>query len=93
MEDTQQCSWLRHCTSWKVTGSIPNGPGVDPASNRNEYQEYFLRGIGGWCIGPTTLPPSGADCLENWEPQPPGTLRDCPGMYRDCLIFALPQEL
>jgi hypothetical protein len=37
---------LRHCaTNRKVAGSIPDGvigPGVDPASNRNEYQEYFL---------------------------------------------------
>jgi len=47
-----------HATNWKVTGSIPAGvsgffidiksfqshygPGVDSASNRNEYQEYFL---------------------------------------------------
>jgi hypothetical protein len=23
-------------------GSIPDVPGVDSASNRNEYQEYFL---------------------------------------------------
>ena len=46
-------------TNWKVAGSIPAGvtgffidiksfrshygPGVDSASNRNEYQEYFLR--------------------------------------------------
>ena len=44
--------------NWKVTGSIPAGvsglfidikflrshcgPGVDSASNRNEYQEHFL---------------------------------------------------
>jgi hypothetical protein len=50
--------WLKHCaTNQKVAGSIPDGvieifhwhncsghygPGVDPASNRNEYQEYFL---------------------------------------------------
>ena len=49
---------LVDATSQKVTGSIPNGvigifhchnpsgahcgPGVDSASNRNEYQEYFL---------------------------------------------------
>jgi len=33
------------------------GPGVDSASNRNEYQEYFLVGKGGRCIG-LTLPPS-----------------------------------
>jgi hypothetical protein len=29
----------------------------------------------GRCLGLTTLPPSSADCLEIWEPQPPGTLR------------------
>jgi len=23
-------------------------------------------------------------CLEIWEPQPPGTLRTCPGLHRDC---------
>ena len=56
------------------------GPGVDSASNRNEYQEYFLGGKGGRCVGLTTLPPSCADCLEIWEPQPPGTLWACPGL-------------
>jgi hypothetical protein len=55
------------------------GPGVDSA-NRNKYQEYFLGGKGGRCIGLTTLPPTCADCLEIWEPQPPGTLRACPGL-------------
>jgi hypothetical protein len=50
-------SWLKHCKSRKVAGSIPNGvtgifvdlsfrphygSGVDSASNRNEYREYFL---------------------------------------------------
>ena len=34
---------------------------------------------GGRCVGLTTLPPSCADCLEIWEPQPPGTLWACPG--------------
>ena len=56
------------------------GPGVDSASNRNEYQEYFLGCKGGRCVGLTTLPPSCADCLEIWEPQPPGTLRASPGL-------------
>ena len=48
----------QYATSWEVAGSIPDavtgilsltysfrphyGPGVDSASNRNEYQEYFL---------------------------------------------------
>jgi len=59
------------------------------ASNRNEYQEYFLGGKGGLCVGLITLPPSCADCLEIWEPQPPGTLRACPGLYRDCFAFTV----
>ena len=83
-------------TSRKVAGSIHrwchwnfsltysfrphDGPGVDSASNRNEYQEYFLGGKGGRCVGLTTLPPSCADCFEIWDPQPPGTLRACPGL-------------
>jgi len=37
-------------------------------------------GKGGRCIGLTTLPRSYADCLEIWEPRPPGTLRACPGL-------------
>jgi len=36
-------------------------------------------GKGGRCVGLTTWPPSFANCLEIWEPQPPGTLRVCPG--------------
>jgi len=60
----------------KVAGSIPArvsgflidiksfwshyGPRVDSASNRNEYQEYFLGSKGGRCVRLTTLPPSWA---------------------------------
>jgi len=29
-----------------------------------------------------TVLPSCADCLEIWEPHPPGTLRACPGLSR-----------
>jgi len=50
------------------------GPGVDSASNQNEYQIYFLGDKGGQCAGLTTLPSSSVDSLEVWEPQPPGTL-------------------
>jgi len=50
-------------------------------TNKNEYRVYFLlrwgRGKGAQCVNPTTLPPSCADCIETWEPQPPGTLRAC----------------
>jgi hypothetical protein len=74
-------------------GSIPDGvcgPGVDSASNRNEYKEYFLGDKGSQCIGLTTLPPSCADCLEIWEPQPPGTVRACPGLaFLYCAASAL----
>jgi hypothetical protein len=35
---------------------------------------------GGRCVGLTTLPPSCADCLKLWEPQPPGTLKVCNGI-------------
>ena len=57
-------------TNRKVAGSISDGvsgffisikyfrshsgPGVDSASNRNEYQEYFLGGKGGRCVRLTT---------------------------------------
>ena len=36
------------------------------------------------CVGMTTLPSS---CTEIWEPQPSGTLRACPDLYKDCFIF------
>ena len=60
---TAATQWLRYfATNLKVAGSIPAGviksfrshynPGVDSASNRNEYQEHFLgvkaAGVWGW---------------------------------------------
>ena len=56
-------------------------------TNRNEYQEYFLRSKGGRGVGLTSLSPSCADCLENWKHQPAGNLRACPGLYRDFFSF------
>ena len=63
-------------TTWKVAGSIPAGvsvffidiksfrshygPGVNSASNRNVYQEYFLGGKGGRCVRLTTYNHPGA---------------------------------
>ena len=48
------------------------------------YQKWvpgtFPGGKGGRYMGLTTLPPSCADCLEIWKPQPPGTLWACPGL-------------
>jgi len=69
--DSRWCQW-----NFSLTYSfrLQYGTGVDSASNRNEYQEHFLGGKGGWCVGLTTLSPSCADCLDIWDPQRPGTL-------------------
>ena len=52
----------RHC----ATNRPHYGPRVESASDKNEYQEYFL---GDNSVGLTNLPPSCADCLEIWDPQ------------------------
>ena len=59
------------------------GPGVDSASNRNEYQNYFLGGKGGRCVRLTTLPPSCAvvtKCGNLNFLEPSGPLRACNGI-------------
>ena len=45
---------------------------------------WGVKSVGG--VGMTILPPSSAYCLQTWEHQPPETLRNCSGLYRDCLI-------
>jgi hypothetical protein len=80
--DSQWCQW-----NFSLTQAFqPHyGTGDDSATNRNEYQEYFLGSKGSWCIGLINLSPSCDEGLEIWEPQSPGTLRACPGQYRDAL--------
>jgi hypothetical protein len=63
------------------------GFGVDSASNRNDYHVSFLRAKGGQCVGLTTLPLSRADCLEIWELQTTGTLKDYPPQCRNCFTL------
>jgi len=71
-------SWLwrrRHCDFSKhreVLTLVPSSPFF--SVTQPHYQ------VSGRCVGLTTLPHSYADCLEIWEPQPPGTLRACPGL-------------
>ena len=87
-EGTRWRSWLRV----NVEGSIPddaNGPRVASASNINECQEYFMGSKGGRCVRLTNLPPSRAECPEIWEPQPPRTIRACPGLSRAYLLTYL----
>jgi hypothetical protein len=75
--DSRWCHWNFSLT---ILPAALYGPGVDSASNKNEYQKYFLGGKGGRCVALTTLPSSRADCLEIWEPRPPGTVRPCPDL-------------
>jgi hypothetical protein len=106
--DTQWHSWLSYCAkSQKFAGSIPDGViGIfhwnNPSSRTMALRStqpltetstrIIFWGKGGRCIGLTTLPPSCADCLEIWKPQPPGTLWASPGLYRDCLPFICDTE-
>jgi len=50
--------------------------------------EYF-QGCKGDPYIKLALPLSGADFLEIWEAQPPGTPRACPDHYMDCFTFFL----
>ena len=62
-----------------------NGPGVDSASDRNEYQEYFLGDKGGRCVR-LTLRLSSADYLESGSLN----LLDPSGPVQACNGIALP---
>jgi len=58
------------------------GPGVDSASNRNEYQEHFLGGKGGRCLRLITLPSSCAVVVKSGNLnflEPSGPLQACNG--------------
>jgi len=83
-------------TKWKVADSIPAtvsgffidikshsshyGPGINSASNRNEYQEYFLGVKSGQYVRLTTLPPSCAVVTKSGNLNFLRTLWACPGL-------------
>jgi hypothetical protein len=54
-------SWFRHCDvaigplGFFLDFRPHYGPGVDLASNKNEYREYLPGVKGGRCLGLTTL--------------------------------------
>ena len=60
--DSRWCHW-----NFSVTYSFWShyGPGVDSASNRNEYQVYFLGVKAALCVRLTTLPPSRAVVMKS----------------------------
>ena len=80
MVSLEFCHWHNPSGRTMTLGSTQS---LTEMSTRN----ISLGGKGGWWVGLTTLPPSCADCLGICEPQPPGTLRACPGLYRDCFPF------
>jgi hypothetical protein len=53
------------------------------------YQGFLL---GVKATDPKNLPPSCADCLEFWKPQPPEALRACPSLYRESVIICVLNE-
>jgi len=53
---------------------------TQPLTEMSTRNIFVVGGKGGRCVGLTTLPPSCADCLEIWGPQPPATLRTSPGL-------------
>jgi hypothetical protein len=79
---------------WKFYWHNPSGRTmthvVDQAYNWNEYQEDFLGGKGGLCVGLTILSSSCADCLETLELQPNGTLWACKTPVQRLLYFYQP---
>jgi hypothetical protein len=86
------------CCHWNfsVTKSCWShyGPGVDSATNRNEYQVYFLGGEGGWCVRLTTLPPSCTVVMKSGNLnflEPSGPLQACNGTALTYPVFKLPR--
>jgi len=82
--DTGWCQW-----NFTLTWSFRpyNDTGVKSVSNRNKYQEYFVRGKGDRCVELTILPLSCTNCLQILVSQLLGTVRKCPGLQKDCFIF------
>jgi len=98
---TAVAQWLRCCaTNRKVIGFFIDiksfrshyGPGVDSASDINEYQGHFLGDKGGRCVWPTTLPPSWAVVTKSGDLnflEPSGPLQACNGAAFTICIVAL----
>jgi hypothetical protein len=74
--DSRCCHWI-----FSLTQSFRPyfGPGVDSASSRNEYQEYFLGGKGGRCVGLTCRLSWNLRISTSWNPQ--GLFRPVQGLF------------
>jgi len=77
--DSRWCHWNFSLTKFFRSHY---GPGVDSASNRNEYQDRFLGVKSGRCVRLTTLPPSCAVVTQSGNLnflEPSGPLQACNG--------------
>jgi hypothetical protein len=75
---------------WNNTSGRTVALGVIQPVTEMSTRNISWGGEGGRYVGLTTLPHSCADdCLEIWESQPPGTLRVCPRLYRNCFTLFL----
>jgi hypothetical protein len=83
--DSRGCHWIFFIDIiLPVTLALGSTQPLTEISTRNSSW-----GKGGRCVGLKTLPPSCAECLKIWEPQPPGTLR----AYQSCNGVALPSTV
>jgi len=88
------CSFLTHCATsgfdsrWGIRifdWLNPSGHTMALGSSQ-EWVPATFRGKGDRWVGQRTFVPSCADCIEILGTQPPGALRACPSLYRDCSL-------
>ena len=72
--DPSSCQWIFH---WHKSYRLHYGPGVDSASNRNEYREYFLGVKSGRCVPPSCAVVMKSGSLNFLEPC--GPVQACNG--------------
>ena len=64
-------------------------PGLTQPLTETSTRNIFWGGKGGRFVGLIILPSSFANCHDIWKPHPPGNLRVCSGLYRNCCTFFL----
>jgi len=64
---------------------LHSGPGVNSASDRNEYQKYFLGGKGGQCVGLHVMIVLKSESLNLLEAS--GPVQVCTGIVLPLLLF------
>ena len=77
--DSRWCDWNFH---WVNT----SGTSTQHLTEMS-VRDFCLGGKCDRCVELINLLPSCADCLVIWESHPPGTIRACPGLYRNCFAF------